>query len=171
MKAGRIHFIITGGTIDKSYDPATEVSVANKTSVIPHYINDIIKPHFKASFKVLFLKDSGEINESMRGKILRAVKTAQAKKIVIVHGTTTMTKTADYLGRNLDKDLDKAVVLTGAMIPLKELAMSDGGFNLGFAIAAMENLKPGVYIAMNGQVFAAGAARKNVKKARFVPRA
>ncbi|MCC7305251.1 MAG: asparaginase [Alphaproteobacteria bacterium] len=166
MKKPSIHFIITGGTIDSSYDPPTETSIPNETSVIPYYINDVIKPHFTASFETVFMKDSGDITDSMRRKIVAGIKKSKAKHIIITHGTTMMAKTAAFLKRNI-KNPDKAVILTGAMIPLKEVALSDGGFNLGYAVAAARNLQPGIYLAMNGRVFKAGEAVKNIKKARF----
>jgi L-asparaginase len=63
---------------------------------------------------------------------------------------------------------DKTVILTGAMYPLKEFAMSDAGFNLGFALAQAQTLPKGVYICMNAQTFIAGEVTKDTKVARFV---
>ncbi len=163
----KICFIIIGGTFDGFYQPESETSKPSEESIIPHYIKDVIKPHFKATFKTVCMLDSGDITDPIRKKIAHAVARARERHVIITHGTNTMTKTADYLKRHLDESLGKIVVLTGAMVPLKEFAMSDGGFNLGFAIAALEHLKPGVYIAMNGRVFAAGKVKKNFKKARF----
>jgi len=51
-------------------------------------------------------------------------------------------------------------VLTGAMIPYSFTA-SDAVFNLGSSIAAVQILPPGVYVAMNGRVFAWDRVRKN----------
>jgi L-asparaginase len=44
---------------------------------------------------------------------------------------------------------------------------SDAVFNLGFAMAAAGLLSPGVYVAMNGEVFEAGRVRKNTEAGRF----
>lgn len=167
MKKQKVHFILTGGTIDKSYDPATEVSLPNKKSIIPEYIRKVIQPAVIPTFETLFLVDSTEITDTMRRRMVKAIAKTKAQNIIIVHGTSTMTKTADFVDKHLDKLPKKKIVLMGAMIPLKEYAMGDGGFNLGFALGALEGLKPGVYIAMNAQVFPAGKVRKNVKKARF----
>ena len=54
----------------------------------------------------------------------------------------------------------KTMVLTGAMIPIA-FGSSDGLFNLGGAIAAVQVLGPGVYIVMNGRVFSWDRVRKN----------
>ena len=78
-------------------------------------------------------------------------------RIVIVHGTDTMRDTAAVLGAAA---LAKTIVLTGAMVPY-EIAESDALFNLGFAIAAAQLSAPGVWVAMNGQVFAWNDVRKN----------
>jgi L-asparaginase len=46
---------------------------------------------------------------------------------------------------------------------------SDAEFNLGVAIGAVQALPPGVYIAMNGQIFDPARVRKNRELKRFVP--
>ena len=61
---------------------------------------------------------------------------------------------------------DKTVVLTGAMIPYK-FGSSDGLFNLGSALALVQTLPAGVYIAMNGKCFAWDNVRKNRKTGQF----
>ena len=53
------------------------------------------------------------------------------------------------------------------MIPLKQFALSDGGFNLGYAIGQAQSLPAGVYICMHAKTFAAGKVRKNFEIARF----
>jgi L-asparaginase len=61
---------------------------------------------------------------------------------------------------------DKTIVLTGAMIPYK-FGSSDGLFNLGTAIALVQTLPAGVYVAMNGRYFTAENVRKNRKTGEF----
>jgi L-asparaginase len=68
-----------------------------------------------------------------------------------------MVDTANYL---LKQATGKTIVLTGAMIPYK-FGSSDGLFNLGSALAFLQSLNKGVYIAMNGRCFQAGNVRKN----------
>ena len=57
-------------------------------------------------------------------------------------------------------------ILTGAMIPYA-IQGSDALFNLGFACAAAQLLPHGVYIAMNGQVFAWDSVHKNTQAGVF----
>ncbi len=57
-------------------------------------------------------------------------------------------------------------MLTGALQPAA-FYQTDAIFNVGCAIGAVQSKPPGVYIAMNGQVFAADAVVKNLEKNRF----
>ena len=78
-------------------------------------------------------------------------------RIVITHGTDSMEQTAAVLGRGIR---GKTIVLTGAMVPYK-FGSSDGMFNLGTALAFVQALEPGVYVAMNGRCFPWHSVRKN----------
>ena len=85
------------------------------------------------------------------------------KRIVITHGTDTMAETAAVLGRGLR---GKTVVLTGAMVPYT-FGSSDGLFNLGTAMAFVQTLGEGVYVAMNGRCFPWDSVRKDKGKGIF----
>jgi len=76
-----------------------------------------------------------------------------------------MVDTARVLGKAA---LGKAVVLTGAMIPYS-VQGSDALFNLGFALALARTQAPGVYVAMNGRVFAWDNVRKDKVGGLFAP--
>jgi L-asparaginase len=56
--------------------------------------------------------------------------------------------------------------MTGALSPAR-FRTTDAVFNVGMAVAAVQTCSPGVYIAMNGRVFPAGAVRKNRDENRF----
>jgi L-asparaginase len=60
----------------------------------------------------------------------------------------------------------KTIVLTGAMVPYK-FGSSDGLFNLGTALALVQTLPHGVYVAMNGRYFPWDNVRKNKKTGEF----
>lgn len=165
----KIHIIATGGTIDSEYFPPLETSVPNKHSVIQDYVLHKIKPYADVSFETLFMLDSGNLTDTHRAQMVAAILATPATDIIICHGTNTMTETADYLSFHL-KTTDKKIVLTGSMIPLKEFAMSDAGFNLGYAIAEVSHLTAGVYICMNARTFKAGAVVKNFELGRFEPK-
>jgi L-asparaginase len=73
-----------------------------------------------------------------------------------------MVETASWLG-----DIDnKTILLTGALQPAA-FTNTDAVFNVGCAIGALQSREAGVYIAMNGQVFAADQVVKNRAENRF----
>jgi L-asparaginase len=153
----KIHLIVTGGTIDSHWDGKKDTAVPNSRSVIFDYLQSL-KLYTEIEKTELFLKDSREITEADRGKILEAVNSSSCNKILITHGTYTMPETAKYLHAKLEKN-NKVVVLTGSMTPMYGFTDSDGPFNLGFALAKFETLSEGVYLIMNGQVFTAQEVR------------
>ncbi|MFQ5983811.1 MAG: asparaginase domain-containing protein, partial [Woeseiaceae bacterium] len=85
-----------------------------------------------------------------------------ASRYVITHGTDTMGETAATL-RSIP---DSTIVLTGSLSPAR-FKTTDAVFNIGMAVATVQSARPGVYIAMNGQVFAEGEAVKNRAANRF----
>jgi L-asparaginase len=103
------------------------------------------------------LIDSLDMHESNRLRILESCRGAAEDQVVITHGTDTMVETAAVLGTAA---LPRTIVLTGAMVPYI-FNNSDAVFNLGCAITAVQSLPHGVYIAMNGRVFAWDRVRKN----------
>jgi L-asparaginase len=109
------------------------------------------------------MKDSLEFTDAERKLIGDACLNTAAQRILITHGTDTMTQTAEYLAKHMT---DKTIVLTGAMVPYK-FGSSDGMFNLGSALAFVQMLPPGVYISMNGKCFKAGEVRKNLDRGEF----
>jgi L-asparaginase len=61
---------------------------------------------------------------------------------------------------------DKTIVLCGSMQPAR-MQETDAHFNIGAAFIAAQTQAHGVYIVMNGQIFAAGSVRKNRDLKRF----
>jgi L-asparaginase len=150
-----LRILATGGTFDKQYDPIKgTLSFAN--SHLPQVI-ERARLTVPLQLEQLFLLDSLDMQDADRTRICAACEHAPETGIVIIHGTDTMRETAQVLGH---VKLDKTVVLTGAMIPY-EIANSDALFNFGFACGVAQTLPHGVYIAMNGQVFAWDHVQKN----------
>ena|SRR3989338_850109 len=162
---GTIHFIITGGTVDSYFNPATDkVEIGGKTYV-PEYIEKL-KLYNKSEFTVLFMKDSRDITHKDRKLIFETIKKSKHKMIIITHGTYTMPDTAQYIKEQLGKN-EKTIILTGSMIPIKGFEVSDASFNLGYGIANVQKLPSGVYICMNGKIFDPEKVDKNRLEARF----
>ncbi|WP_394780266.1 asparaginase domain-containing protein [Undibacterium sp.] len=157
-----LRFIATGGTFDKHYD-----ELNGKLSFGESHLPAVLaraRITVPVELEVPELMDSLDMTDVHRQNILQSCRQAPEKAIVIIHGTDTMRETGEVLGAAA---LDKVIVLTGAMIPY-EIANSDALFNLGFAAAAAQLLAPGVYVAMNGQVFAWDNVQKNRSAGVFV---
>lgn len=160
-----IHFVITGGTIDSHYDGSKDTAVPNKESVIPSFIESL-KLYHTAEFTTVCMKDSRAIVREDLGNILKTVEESSHTKIIITHGTYTMSDTARFLKANLKRQ-DQTIVFTASAIPIQGFAPSDGPFNLGYAIAKLEDLESGIYVAINGKVFSPEEVMKVMSEARF----
>ncbi len=155
-----IRILTTGGTIDKVYfDANSEYHVGEPQ--VTHILREagVAVPF---SCTVLLRKDSLELSDADRALIARTVAEVPEKKVLITHGTDTMVETA----RTLGDAGGKTVVLVGSLSPALHRS-TDADFNVGFALAAVQTLPPGVWIAMNGQVFSPQHVRKNRDANRF----
>jgi L-asparaginase len=150
-----IDILITGGTIDKVYNPITGVLGFENTQIVE--MLNAARSMVETRSSVIFLRDSLEMTDEHRSEILQRCLASHADKILITHGTDTMAKTAKFL---TDKLSNKTVVLLGAMLPYS-INPAESMFNLGVAIAAVQNQEYGVYIAMNGQIFKSTDVQKN----------
>ena len=111
------------------------------------------------------MTDSLEMTEEDREIIVHNCQRCTSDQILITHGTDTMVETAKVLANASISG--KTIVLAGAMIPYAFGNSSDGFFNLGSALAFVQTLKPGIYIAMNGRWFEWDKVRKNTKTGFF----
>ncbi|MDE2596748.1 MAG: asparaginase [Sphingomonadales bacterium] len=161
MSTQPILILTTGGTIDKAYfDALSEFQIVDSAVATLLRVARVAAP-----FRVVeaMRKDSLDLTDADRAAIARMVADAPESRIVVTHGTDTMTDTA----RVLAAIAGKTMVLTGALAPAR-FAESDAAFNLGMAIAAAQVAAPGVYIAMSGQVFDGLKVRKDREAGRFV---
>ena len=158
-----LRIIATGGTFDKHYNEL-DGTLGFADSHLPAAIAraSITAP---VELELLPLLDSLDMGDADRARVLAACQAAPERAIVIVHGTDTMKETAAVLGPAV---LDKTIVFTGAMIPY-EIDNSDALFNLGFACGVAQALAPGVYVAMNGRIFAWDNVQKNRAAGVFQP--
>ncbi|MGC4056155.1 MAG: asparaginase domain-containing protein [Paludibaculum sp.] len=159
--AGPIRILITGGTFDKEYDELTG-RLFFQESHLPEMLK-LGRCGLPLQVRTLMMIDSLDMSDSDRRLIVEQCRSAAEHRIVITHGTDTMTDTAQLLAGEVN---GKTIVLTGAMVPYK-FGSSDGLFNLGSALAFAQTLPPGVYVAMNGRYFQAGRVRKNRQTGMF----
>jgi L-asparaginase len=156
-----IRILVTGGTFDKEYNERTGQLYFKDTHLAEMLERG--RSRVPVTIRTVMMVDSLEISDSDRALIVQNCVQAEETKIVITHGTDTMTETAAAVARAIT---DKTVVLTGAMIPWA-FGSSDGLFNLGSALSFVQVLPPGVYIAMNGKWFPWDRCRKNRERGEF----
>lgn len=156
-----IRIFITGGTFDKEYNELTG-QLYFKDSHLPEML-DLGRNLVPVEVRTLMMVDSLEMSAEDRNLIAEHCLKSPDKKIVITHGTDTMAETARMLA---ERNMNKTIVLTGAMVPYK-FGSSDGLFNLGSALAFVQSLPEGVYVVMNGRYFDARNVRKNKETGEF----
>ncbi len=169
MSNNVINIVITGGTIDSLWNGAQDTVVVSEHSILPEYFQELgrnLKFYEELKFTEVCMKDSRAITEEDRKDVLKAIEESVADKIIITHGTYTMPDTARYLKDHLNRT-DQVIALTGSMVPIKGFDFSDGPFNLGYAIAQLQKLEPGVYVCMNAKVFTPEEVAKNIDEGKF----
>lgn len=155
-----IRFLTTGGTIDKIYfDAKSRFEVGD--SQVRHILTEGLAG-FDYEVVSLFRKDSLELTDEDRAVLRHRIEGDDARRFVVTHGTDTMVETAKFL----EGIPGRAIVLTGALAPAR-FRSTDAVFNVGMAVAAVQAVPPGVYIAMNGEIFPSGEVRKNADQNRF----
>lgn len=162
MTQQAILVLTTGGTIDKAYfDALSEYQIVD--SGIPALLGEA---RVALPFRVVELmrKDSLELTGADRDLVARIAREAPEDRVVVTHGTDTMTETARVLAAEVP---GKTIVLTGALSPAR-FAETDAPFNLGMAFATAQVAGPGVYIAMSGEVFDGLKVRKDRAAGKFV---
>ncbi|MBK9212910.1 MAG: asparaginase [Saprospiraceae bacterium] len=157
-----IQLFVTGGTFDKEYNLITG-ELFFKDSHLPEMINKG-RCTLDIDVKTLMMVDSLAMTPEDIDIIVHNCKKSPAERIILTHGTDRMVRTAEALAQ---ADIDKTIVLTGAMIPYAFGNSSDGFFNLGSAIAFVQTLDPGVYIVMNGRYFDWDKVQKNKQTGNF----
>lgn len=153
--------LTTGGTIDKVYFDAKSSYAVGEPQ-----IGEVLRQaHVDLPHRILSLmrKDSLEMTDGDRHRIVETIAAEPEERVLVTHGTDTMTTT----GQALQVLRGKTIVLTGALLPAR-FRDNDAVFNIGFALAAVQVLSPGVHIAMNGQLYDPSAVRKDREANRFV---
>ncbi len=158
----KITFIQTGGTIDKDYPKSTKGWAFEISEPAVERVLEKLNPSFDFEIIRALKKDSMEITEEDRGKLSDLIKKLISKKIIITHGTDTMIETAN----SLSSIKDKTIILTGAMRP-ERFSNTDAAINIGMAIAAVQTLKNGIYLTMNGIVKDHQEINRNLDSGKF----
>ena len=156
-----IRILVTGGTFDKEYNELTGELFFQGT-----HTGDMLRlgrclpggrgrnPH----------DDRQPADDRWRpAHILERCAAVPENRIVITHGTDTMAETAAVLGPAVK---DKTWCSPAPWCPIRSAAPT-ALFNLGTAMAFVQTLGPGVYVAMNGRCFPWNSVRKDKGKGIF----
>lgn len=154
-----------GGTIDSHWEGKLDTAVVNDHSTVPEYFKSLIF-YSNAEFQEVVMKDSRQLTPADLENLRDIIEKSPHQKIIITHGTYTMPDTARYLKAQLKRN-DQTIILTGSMVPLQGFQLSDAPFNLGYAIAKVEDLASGIYIAMNGRTFNPEEVVKVLSEGKF----
>lgn len=161
----KILVILTGGRIDSVWNGNVDEIVIAKDSIIPNFFQSIgISLNFE--FIQVCMKDSRALTKDDREKIRQAIDDSDTSKTLITHGTHTLPDTIQYLQEKL-VNKEKTLVFVGSSTPLKDFSVTDAGFNLGYAIAKVQELKAGMYYCSGGKTLAANDMNEQLKEGKF----
>ena len=152
----------TGGTFNKKYNSLSgELEVAYNNEFIKTILDSTQAPFDLAG---VMYKDSLDMTLEDRKILAHIILESKDDIFVIVHGTDTISETAEFLNSIFD---DRAIVLVGAMKPF-EVDNIEASFNLGMAMGFAQGVDEyGVYICMNGFTKHWDKIKKNTKFGKF----
>ena len=143
-----ILIINTGGTFNKRYNPLKGELEVPADGVALKAILQFF-PNLSYELKNIIHKDSLDILDSDRQELANLINNSLQRKILILHGTDTKDKTAEFLESSIN---DKCIVLTGAMVPFS-IDGIEATANFSMALGTLlQEPKNGVFIAMHGLV-------------------
>lgn len=152
----------SGGTFNKRYNPISgELEVP-----YDNYAIEKILDSFNLNYNLagVVYKDSLEMDIHDRKMLASIIMESTDDVFIIVHGTDTMSLSAEFLDEVFD---DRKIILVGSMKPF-EIDNIEATFNLGIAIGFSKSVKDnGVYICMNGYVEEWNKIQKNTKLGKF----
>ena len=145
----KILLLSCGGTINKYYDEITGDLPVDGSDFVAQKLTWSAKANIDFEIRIVGAKDSLEMDDGDRKKLADEVASSGCKKIIILHGTDTMDKTAAYLAKKIK---DKKVILVGSMSPYR-FAPEEAVFNFACAVGFLRaKPKDGVYISMHSLV-------------------
>jgi L-asparaginase len=161
----KLIIINTGGTFNKTYNRKTGLlEIKENNLYINEILNGLFRTNTKPKVKGLIYKDSLDIDENDRFKLLKTIQKSKKQNIIVIHGTDTMNKTALFLDKRIK---DKNIILVGSMVPFS-INKIEASSNLSMAIGYMNNIKKNnIYICMNGVIKKHNKIKKNYEKTVF----
>ncbi len=159
----RVTILNTGGTFNKRYDPIEGVLLVPEDNVAVERAIASMRHNLAFDIRGLIYKDSLEMDDADRLALCDAIEEVATDAVIVVHGTDTMDQSARTVAERV---AGKRVIFTGAMIPFS-IDPVEATANLSLAIAAAQQAKPGVFIAMHGLILPFEQIVKNRELGRF----
>ena len=152
----------SGGTFNKRYNPINgELEVPYDNEAVESILKSV---DFAYDLAGVVYKDSLEMDANDRKMLAMIIGESEDDTFVIIHGTDTMHKSAEFLNEIFS---DKKIVLVGAMKPF-EIDKVEASLNLGMAIGFIKAVQEnGVYICMSGHVEPWDKIEKNTSLGKF----
>ena len=111
-----IRILVTGGTFDKRYDELRG-RLSFKETHVPEML-ELGRCRLDVEIETLMMIDSLEMTAEDRARIVERCRTCEESRILITHGTDTMSETAQALSA---EGLDKTIVLTPQATESKDM--------------------------------------------------
>lgn len=177
----KILVIVTGGTIDAAAYPVVGGKITPPKDARPLVNSNVIRylrqdPEWEKKYHFVHLRpvDSKYMNAAYRHNLLNIIKNAPEKRVMLTMGTDCMAPVAWDIEQKLGEKNDKAVVFTGAMVPIANGdEWTDGFHNINWAIQNTEGDAPGVWITFTEKnntvwhTWRPEGLRKNLEAQRF----
>jgi len=158
-----------GGTFNKIYNPLNgELEIPRNNDTVNYIIKQVTKNKTQIKIDGIIFKDSLAMDKNDRKALLEKIKSLDEVKIIIIHGTDTMKKSAKVLSKFIK---NKTIVLVGAMKPYS-IEPVEASATLFMALGFLshktnETQNNGVYICMNGIIKKHDKIRKNYAQGVF----
>jgi L-asparaginase len=161
MRSFEIALFTTGGTIDGADSDRGTVRLESDAA---KWLS--LQPNVKVLSESLFNKDSREITDVDRAKIVSSIEACCSDAIIVTHGTFTIAESARTLKRALG-ETEKTILFVGAWKAFGE-PESDAPTQMEFALQVLRTGRPGVWIAMDERLWNPDLTEKiQVEPGRF----
>ena len=165
-----LQIISTGGTIEKTYDEYDGLLENKTTQLEKRILTRLRLPNCSIEVTPIMSKDSLFFDDNDRKLVAETIekklKTPDLGAILVIHGTDTMVKTADFVRLNVICP-KVPIIFTGAMKPMG-FDDSDAIQNVTESILAARVCSPGgIYIVFHGRIFTVPFVQKNREKGTF----
>lgn len=166
----KVHIITTGGTIEKTYDEFKGLLENKITQVENRILSKLRLPYTDVTIESILAKDSLYFTDEDRNlvvdAILKTLDKGEVDAVIIIHGTDTMTLTADFVRQKIQL-VQIPIIFTGAMKPMG-FEDSDALQNVTESLMASRLSGSGFYLCFHGRVFKVPFVKKDRDKGTFI---